>query len=547
MLNITQKGSRKVNQNHRNIGGYLSKKAAATGTWCRLLVEARTSWLIICLTVLTLTSIQCRAISGLFYVEDYYAIAHTTSDGVAIQAAIDAALPHYGSSVIFQAGKEYHLDTYTTSGGVILNLSTYRSAPVSVNFVGNNAILTSSFVNSYILYIFGYFESSTIQDLNFRNLHPSTTSFTGAISLESNSFLDSAHTTGSHIHGVTITRCSFSGFSRAISLSGAQSCSITSSTFLMPNGRSSGSGSNMYDPNVGIWLFPAPMNNELQNTSNYTRNIVIANNTYDGGATSSYLGGDGFIFGHSLQLQAFGNTIRKFSFEAILSNLLERFYSDIVIANERSRIYSNVIDNSQVPPQGYGIRADVSDIEVDHNTIANVRIGLMTYNTQNGATVDIAGVSFHDNTVSVGAVPTSSQGAVGLLINGVSSSQFYNNSITCLGYAPHAPTPNGVWDGIGSYAVQAGYSSDPNRNPYSSDLHVHDNTITTQFANSGFVGMGIWSVVLSDPQTQLVNNSFTGFTGLNAYYATIRNVFPYPNNQSDNFISRLIIIGNRWY
>jgi hypothetical protein len=460
-----------------------------------------------------------------------------------IQMAIQAANtnPSGNSVLVFGTNKVYLLQgaAFWSGGGTSgAHLLWERYAPGFLTILGNNSTLLSATPGTNMLQVWGYWQNSTVQDLTFSNTHAVTPLQMGGILAQSYT-LTSPYASG--ITNITVTRCIFSGFQEGMFFSGAQNVSIISNTFLMPYGRDSGSSTNWNPPNVGIWLYPGPTINS-NNTFNYTRNFTIANNAYNGCSqnvnlsnTVSHVCGDGLVHADNpLQLHVYCNAITNFSVEAIFANILSYVYPDVIMSNEVSQIYSNTVDNASLGPAGFGVSADMPGIQVHHNTIIETSAGLFAYNTQNGATNDVTGLSFHDNSVSVGPATNfyGYAGALALQIVGVSSSEFYSNSFALLGGAPPP--------GVGKYAINATGSGDGPPRIASRALAVHNNTFTAQFPINGFTNITIWNLDLSNPVTNFMNNTFNWLQ----YDVQALNYplggYAYPNDQSPSTIACLI-------
>lgn len=338
-------------------------------------------------------------------------------DRPAIQAAMDAARAINGT-VYFDPGT-YLLASSTQPGDQLVE--TDYGAPFTLNLVGNHATLTTSQVGEDVLHAVGFWQDSRIEGLVFQNTHAVTQTTTVGVFLEG--------TNGNGIQGWTIQDDTFENFSRMIVTTGVDGVTVSDNTFVLDQGRDSGTSTNT-EPNVGIWMFD---NSPTDGTS---VGVQIVGNHYDGcgsltslASTVSKSCGDGFVYGRALSCLVDHNVIRGFSAESILLQYEPTAGASCTVSN-------NSIDGTMIPGDMFGgglwgVRNDTSGTVIEGNIIKNTATGIFGCSASGcGGTGNIpTGIVITKNQITAAAAATQVMSA-GIDLVGVSSSSITDNTVT---------------------------------------------------------------------------------------------------------------------
>ena len=414
----------------------------------------------------------------------------------AIQAALDWAAGRPQATIIFRKDATYLISSYSPkeTDTTQLELSNWGS-PISITLESDDPsmnpadmpTIVSSVNGSYLLVLNGAIQNSSIEGLKFKSSHGLTPNTTSAIEFQSGGAPNG-------INNWRISHDSFVDFSRAVSFTGAVGMTIDSNSFIMENGRDSGS-TDTANPTVGVWSFQQDGNPSI-NVNTYTQNVTVTNNTYDGCSQVSSIDslvtkycGDGFFFGGALNLNVSNNQVKNFSFEGIY--LHQFIYPSSVGENTHSTVSNNTVA-SGIGNSYWGIRADLDGTTVSGNQISGVRSGISLYGTQYpGQDKDVVNMSVVNNTITTSNSDTVAS-AVGLSVVGVSSSVFTGNTIS-LG------SPSSAWD---SYCVYVSGAD----NRMSHDLDIENNTCSAESPTSGGVSFGLGTQYLVPASFTFKNN-----------------------------------------
>ena len=339
-----------------------------------------------------------------------------TDDRASIQAALDAAKLVNGT-VYFDPGT-YHLGSLSTAGD-LLYVTGWTA--FTINLLGDNATIETSYVGKSILHALGKWTNSFVRGLTFKNTHGLTTTGSAGIYLQGTSAND--------VKNWTIEGNTFMNFQTAIQTTGVDTITIENNDFIMEKGRDSGTGTNSTLPNVAIWNFDnTPNGNSVR--------IQILNNRYAGcgsmtdiSQTVSKSCGDGFSFGRPTQSLIKGNSIRGFSAEGIaMASALNPGLENTVTENT---IDGTMITGDQFGGGLWGIRIENDGAIISSNVIKNAVTGIMscTGTSCGGTGVNATGLQIYNNTISFDSAPTQIV-EVGISLIGVSQSSVWNNTIT---------------------------------------------------------------------------------------------------------------------
>lgn len=295
-----------------------------------------------------------------------------TDDTQAINRCLQAAKAQQ-ANVYIPAGI-YLCNTVDASGN-ILTFDAGASSSLTIYGDGNGSVLTTSLnTGSCLLYIFAYAAGTgfTVKNISFQSTHGLITQQTRGLFITG--------TGAQNLSNVTVSGCYFNGFSTALGAQGINTFTVNSNYFGAPLGHDN--AKNDTDPAVFLWTY--------DNANGRCYNITITNNTADGytgtgpmSALVTHRPMDGFVFGTGYGYTITGNTTRDFSEEHY--NLSPRTTSP----NDSSltRISNNYLDCSLVPGiansdgsphrTNYGIRCDISNVEITNNTLINYTYGII--------------------------------------------------------------------------------------------------------------------------------------------------------------------------
>lgn len=313
-------------------------------------------------------------------------------DRPAIQAALDYAQTLGQATVVFPAGT-YLLRSSTAAYGQ-LKLAAWGT-PFSVNLIGTNATLETAMTGSPVLEVEGFWRNSKIQGLTFLNTHGLTADQTTGIEF--------AGGAPNAVTNWTITHNTFRNFSRGVTVWGVTGLTVSNNTFLLDKGRDSGTGVNVAQPTVGIWMFDNSPNG-------MSDQITIQGNTYNGcltAGTASKLCGDGFVLGMARHATVTQNVVSGFSFEGIflqtdLANGV-KFPSQISITN--NLLHATAVTGDVAGGGQWGIRCDTDACSISQNTITDAITGIEVYTADKAA--NASGTNISGNIVTL-AVPKAS-------------------------------------------------------------------------------------------------------------------------------------------
>ncbi len=270
-----------------------------------------------------------------------------------------------GTYVCNQVDVNGKLLYYTASGQQ--NISIFGDGPTS-------KITTKVSIRSQLFYIICYKPSSglSVKNISFENTHGLTTYTSQALFFQG--------TLAQELTNVTVSGCTFNGFSTALGGQGIYGFTINGNTFGAPHGHDD--AMNNSQPAVFCWLF--------DNENGYCKDVKVTNNTangYTGTAPMSTLVThrpmDGFLYGTAYGITVTGNTTKNFSEEHYGLQPKSTIPSD----TSRALVENNYLDcsmpagtaNSDGSPHNsnYGIRCDISDATITKNTIINYTYGIL--------------------------------------------------------------------------------------------------------------------------------------------------------------------------
>ncbi len=404
-----------------------------------------------------------------------------TDDAAAIQSAMNAALTAGSGTVFFDPGTYRLVATGQLS-------ETNWGTPFSMNFLGNQATLTSSVLNTSMLMIQGKWRNSYIKGLKFVNTHGVTTTGTQGLYFEGGG--------GNQIQNITVSDCSFNDFSVHIVVAGVTGLAFSNNAFVMDQGRDSGTSTNTV-PNVGIWMHD-------NNPNGNSVNVTISNNTYNGCGNLTSLAssvskscGDGFIYGQALNSTYSGNTIRGFSAEGIAVAYSPTAGTPVTVSG--NTIDGTMISGDQFGGGGWGIRADANGTIIQSNLITNCGTGIFSCSYSGcGSTTTATGLQVSGNTIltrSSGTQPFE----YGIEFIGSGSSTISNNTIT---FYSGTIRSGSELNGIGVLGV-SGTALD--------SMTVTGNTIGDTLSSQGSFGSaGIYGQYLTN--WTISGNTMSGFS-----------------------------------
>ncbi len=355
--------------------------------------------------------------SSYFQVTAYGALGNGVHDDRPnIQAAMDAAVAAGGGTVYFPAGT-YLLSTSTTGSSI---LTETNWTPYALNLIGNGATLTTPLISTSMFNMIGKLQNSQISGLTFVNTHGVTTLGTTGLY-----FQGGANGT----QNITITGNTFKNFQTMILTGGVIGMLVDNNTFIMEQGRDSGSSTNTSASNYAILANDNGVNGQ-------SIAFEVSNNTYQGcgtltslAATTSHTCGDGLIAGRYYASSVEQNTIKGFSQNAIQASPQVTRYPGTVISK-------NLIDGTMITGDtsgggAVGVRADANYTYIADNVITNSRIGIFscTQTGCGGSGTPAIGIQVVGNTVTAQNSGTQAVN-YGIEFTGVSQSSILNNFVS---------------------------------------------------------------------------------------------------------------------
>jgi hypothetical protein len=295
-----------------------------------------------------------------------------TDDTQAINQALQAAHDQQ-ANVYFPSGT--YLCNTPGSDGNILNLHADGLQGITIYGDGNTSVITTSLKQgSVLLFVLAYGPCSnlTFKNLSFQNTHGLITAQTRGLF-----FMGKAD---QFITNLTVSGCTFNGFSTALGGQGINTWTIDGNFFGSPLGHDNAKDDT--DPAVFLWCY--------DNQNGLCRNVTITNNTADGytgtgpmSALVTHRPMDGFVFGLAYGMLIANNTTRNFCEEHYNLQPKATYPNDTTTAT----ITNNYLDcslpagcsNSDGSPHhsNYGIRDDISYAVITNNTMVNYTYGII--------------------------------------------------------------------------------------------------------------------------------------------------------------------------
>jgi hypothetical protein len=448
-------------------------------------------------------------------------------DQAAIQSALNEAMSHPRSRVVFERNKIYRLVARPTGfSHLYLNFG----PPRALSLIGNGATLRSDvdvnqpgFTGASIVSGFRKWQGASnadpvvIHGFTFESTHGITDRQTSGISMSSVEQING-------IKFIKIWGNTFKNFSRHVDIGGSQNVTIAQNSFFMQNGADSGSNAtNQASPTVGIWMYPWTSS---YSSPVFTKHTYVTNNFYDGfsgpGLPAQALGhrkacGDGLVFGASVNYVVTGNRVVNFSYEGIYINYGQ--YEDInlsytvPLAEQTATVTDNYLDGGKGQVnENYGVRADYNNTLIERNTMLNIsNIGIQvareTYNPPY-----TSGVNVLNNSISmVDNALVRPGGPQGMNISNSNSVRIRGNTVR-VPPAKAGVTNWGIVAGGAGYHVGDGSVYHP-----ADDLRLEDNVIQMKSEGDGAVGgisrgIEIWN--LTSPFVVLGNQVSDSDQGL---------------------------------